>query len=398
MIPRHRPAFGPGRVLLEFLRCAVPVRVEDVEECFCEAFAISQAVLVPSVRAGIRWVLREVAAPGGPVFCPAFTCQVVHEAVVRAGRELGLVDNADGSLLMATWAIEAALGAGAPVVLCEVFGHTYDLASLPKAAGDGVRIVDMAMTVPDRDLTARLAERDVGMLSFGIGKCVYSGWGGMCFTRSPELACALRRWRDREVGRSKTTLLLRRAGQILARTAAHGSWLYGPLRRRQDARARVRPNEPPKSGGELIQSWRRGEHSSAEWSDPSTAIDRRLTLWNIRSAESNRLRRRSLAERYRVGLAEVQGVRLPAESAGAMSHFTIRVDSAIRRTLVRMLWQRGIDVATFFPFPCYASAASCPHAARAAEEVVNLPLSPNLTFHDIDYICESLTAAIASPR
>ena len=99
------------------------------------------------------------------------------------------------------------------LVLCEVYGHTYNLAELERRAAStpAVRIVDMAMAVPCPALFQRLGSYDFGVISFGDGKSMYAGWGGIGFARERALAEAVRRLRDLALAQGDFPLLLRRA-------------------------------------------------------------------------------------------------------------------------------------------------------------------------------------------
>lgn len=397
MIPRHRPPFGMTRVALAAASCARPVSVEEVEQRFAAAYAAPHAVLVPSVRAGICWALQDEISPGDPVACPAYTCQVVHEAIVRAGAGLHFIDTADSGCLMDEAALEVASRAGEPLVLCEVFGHTYDLDR--SAAGGGqqspLRIVDMAMTVPQRGLVARLGLRDVGMLSFGIGKCVYSGWGGMCFTPSAELAGRIRSKRDVAVRAGDTWLPFRRLVQIAARTLAHHRWCYGWLRRVQERRLQKAGSANGRGPGDVIAAWKAGAGLSSEWFLPSSCMDRALMRWNVKFAPRNTQVRLALAARYRERLADANGVVLPQESTTPLSHYSVRVPAKDRPRLIQHLWRHGVDAGTLFGIGAYVPRDQCPKAARLSSEVVNLPLSPILRPATIDRISARLTEGLA---
>ena len=160
MIPRHRPPFGVGRVLRSVADWGNRVTPEQVESAYAEACGVPYAMLLPSARAGICWALKAVIEKGTPVLCPVFTCQVVHEAVVRSGGALHLVDSSSEGFLMDPQVIRRdATNGRYALVLCEVYGHSYDLATLSKEVRVPplIRIVDMAMTVPDAPLPSRLS-------------------------------------------------------------------------------------------------------------------------------------------------------------------------------------------------------------------------------------------------
>jgi dTDP-4-amino-4,6-dideoxygalactose transaminase len=114
---------------------------------------------------------------------------------------------------------------------------------------------------------------------------------------------------------------------------------------------------------------------------------RHLDEWN----ES----RRQLAQRYRSGLRPTEGtVQLPHEE-GVFHLFVIR--SAIRDSLKQFLADNDVGTDIHYPYPVHlqqpyasygAGAGSLPHTERAASEVLSLPIYPELSPEDVDYVCQ----------
>jgi dTDP-4-amino-4,6-dideoxygalactose transaminase len=396
MIPRHSPPFGIGRATLSILSFLERVDVDQVECKFAETFKIPYAILLPSVRAGISWALRASIEPGTRVICPAYTCEVVHEAVVRAGGQLCLIDTQKNSFLMDQTTLRSGQTRNCPIVLCEIYGYTYDLSAIAQNTENThpIRIVDMAMTVPSSQLVARLQENDVGFLSFGIGKCMYSGWGGMCFTKNEVLAEKIRQIRNSSLVQGSPLLFLERSVKVPLRTLAHSRILYGFSRKINETRIRGKQKNQTKDKNDYMWHWKSPGRLSPEWFVPSTCLDRSLIYYNIKHAEHYYNRRISLANRYHNNLSGASGFILPDVSNFPLSHYTIRVDSDIRSRLREDLWKIGIDVGTLFPLAKYIPKDDYPNASKIASEVVNLPLSPCLSFDDIDWISKNLLDGI----
>jgi len=387
MIPIHPPPFG----LAVLMRAALGRRpaLREVEEAYAAGCGIAHAVWLPSARAGIAWSLQAAAEPGVAVACPAYTCKVVHEAVIRSGLPMRLVDVGpegfftDGAALVGE--------GGAPVVLCELFGHTYDLAHLAALAPSPprLRVVDMATMVPLPEVVGRLSGNDFAVISFGIGKSMYAGWGGMGLTHDGALAAEVRARRDKAVPPGGVPLALRRGLVMALRTAVHHRALYraakgtalamGWLRRRSHG-------VEPAAG--LPDRRAEGRGLDAEWFAPATKLDLALIVRNLVWASEFSRRRLALAERYRATLDGARGVVLPPPAPYALSHFTVRVPPDARPALVRALWRAGVDVGILYEFPDYLAREAFPNAARIASEVVNLPLSVDLSDADVGRITD----------
>jgi dTDP-4-amino-4,6-dideoxygalactose transaminase len=110
--------------------------------------------------------------------------------------------------------------------------------------------------------------------------------------------------------------------------------------------------------------------------------------------------RRSLAAMYSKTLAPVESARTPQIPAGyehVFHQYTIRVPR--RNELQKFLSERNIGSAVYYPVPLhlqpiYAKLAhhkgTFPHAERAAEEVVSLPMFPELRPEQVQRVAETI--------
>jgi len=391
MIPRRRPPFGVGRVIKSIFDCWNRPTVADVEEAYARAYGMPHAVLLPSARAGICWALQATVEAETRVLTPAFTCFVVWEAVVRSGGQIHFIDNQESSFLMDYTRIKQAQVGNYAIVLPEIYGYTYDLSQIARQATTAlkVRIVDMAMTVPTAEHFVRLADSDFAVISFGAGKCMYAGWGGMGFTRDAKLASNVRQIRDQSLSRPGMTLVLRRSLRMLALNVMYERFAYGALRKIKDVQRVIKERiHPHPTASSLHLNWEKPP--SKEWFLPTTYVDRNLMLYNLEQAERYIERRKLLAERYERNLRGTDGLVCPETSFYTLSHYTVRVKPAVRSLLVNYLLKADIEVSTLFDFPKSLSKLEFPHANRTASEVLNLPLHTNLCFGDIDRISESV--------
>ena len=387
MIPRHRPPFGVAQLAAALLRPSPTPSVQEIEEACAAACNVRHAVLLPSARAGICWGLRATLPQGSPVLVPALTCRAVHEAVARSGRQFTFVDAKPGSFLMDPALVsDPALNPGA-VVQSELYGLGYTGNPIAPAGNRCVVIVDAAMTIPTPLVFARLRDGDIGVISFGVGKCMYAGWGGAAVTRSPGVARALRTQREAHLAGGGAMLGLSRAAHLAVRTLVHERGLYGAFHRLR---------QPPDHFASLPDAWLSDAELSLEWRAPSTAADRRVIQWNFERAAQAVERRISLASSYRERLSGTARVALPGSTPFAMSHYSIRVPAADRGAIRASLRRAGIDTARLFRFPGYLSESEFPNAAAAAAEVINLPLHDQLTEGDIARICDHVCTAVSA--
>ena len=406
MIPSIKPPFGPLRAAAAVASFVHRVRVEDVEQAYSRAFGVPYVLLLPSCRAGICWALQASIEKHTRVVCPVYTCMVVWEAVIRAGGKIHMVDTAEDCFLMDETALSKAQTGNYAIILCEIYGHTYDLSKIAVLASNEpvVRIVDMAMTVPTAKLFERLGTADFAVMSFGRDKCMNAGWGGMAFTFDKALADKVRKMRDSCLAPSNFSLLVRRSMKLIALNLSYEPMLYGFYKKRRNIRRSIRHRvlaDSTDSTTTLIaerlisQDW--SCPATKEWFIPTTYVERNLMLYNLRNAGRYCEQKKILAHRYHENFEGVAGIIRPDISSDILSHYTIRVHPRLRPLLKKRLYELNIDAGTRFFFPKSFSVNDYPNASRTASEVLNLPLDVRLTVGDVDSICRRVILAVKHP-
>jgi dTDP-4-amino-4,6-dideoxygalactose transaminase len=128
---------------------------------------------------------------------------------------------------------------------------------------------------------------------------------------------------------------------------------------------------------------------------------------SLRRLDAGNAARRRLAAHYRARLADLPGVRLVAEPAGSAPVYhlmVIRVDAARRDAIRDRLGAAGIATAVHYPRPIHLQRAyahlgqapgNCPVAERAADEMISLPMFPDLTIAQVDRVVDALGAALS---
>ncbi len=375
-----------------------------MEEAYAAANNCAAAVWLPSARAGIAWALRAAIPPETKVVGPAFTCSVVHEAMVRSGGTTCLVDADQNSFAMDSTGLRRAATGDHALVLSEPYGHAYDLPALAGglSVAPVIRILDAAMAVPQPALLARLRGNDFAVVSFGTGKSMYAGWGAMGFTQDAALAAEVRRIRDAMLAPASLKLAAQRTMGIALRTAAQNPLVFSATRKLwyQVSALRARNRRQTASSSPATTApitgfppaWTNDTSCGAEWRLPPTRVDRSLALQNLETAAIVHARRLELAARYFRNLAGVSGLTLPPASDFALSHFTVRVPGQIRNQLKEALYRRDVYTIALWTFSAHLDPQAFPNAARCCAEVINLPLSPWMRETDVDRVCGHVIA------
>ena len=117
---------------------------------------------------------------------------------------------------------------------------------------------------------------------------------------------------------------------------------------------------------------------------------RQLAGWNAR--------RREIAARYSAGL---EGVTVPVVRPGSehvFHQYTLRVPH--RDAVLVALQTAGIGVDVYYPIPnhllpAYGTDDDLPETARAAEEVLSLPIHPRLTDDEVERVISTVNEVVA---
>lgn len=119
-------------------------------------------------------------------------------------------------------------------------------------------------------------------------------------------------------------------------------------------------------------------------------------------------RRKMHAEAYDAALSGIPGIVPPCTAPGASrahSLYTVRVLEGRRDRLAAHLAARGIQTAVHYPRPLHMQPAlsrlgsalhDLPNSERAADEVLSLPLYPELTTAQRDHVAEAIRLFLAS--
>lgn len=130
------------------------------------------------------------------------------------------------------------------------------------------------------------------------------------------------------------------------------------------------------------------------------ALQAALLSVKLNHLETYNKRRRSLATRYYENLKDVRSITLPEERIGkhVYHQYTITIAAGLREAFINFLKQQGIGTAIYYPKPLHqinflvnhevSRSTDCSIAERMSQEVVSLPIWPELTFEELDRVCE----------
>ncbi|MCL6481884.1 MAG: DegT/DnrJ/EryC1/StrS family aminotransferase [Firmicutes bacterium] len=144
------------------------------------------------------------------------------------------------------------------------------------------------------------------------------------------------------------------------------------------------------------------------WNSRLDELQAAVLRVKLRHLDSWTLRRQAVAARYTELLASLEPIRVPriAPLATHVFHqYTIRV--ANRDAVAARLAEQGIATAVHYPVPLHLQPVfahleghrgQCPVAERAAEEVLSLPMYPELSDAQIERVASALANAVSAVR
>jgi len=314
------------------------------EAAFARAMGASRCVGVASGTDALVLALEAGGVGAGhEVITAANTFAATAEAAVLVGATPVLVDVRDDTLNLDPEAVEAALTpATRAIIPVHLHGHPADMPPLlALARARGVLVIEDAAqahgaTLPDGRRVGTLG--DMACFSFfpskNLGAC---GDGGAVLTSSEALATRVRMLRDH------------------GRDAHKGHQIVGRCSRLDTLQAAILEVKLP-----------------------------HLPAWNEA--------RRALARRYAEHLGGVDGLRLPPCPRGAVfHHYTVRTPrrDALKAALARQGIAAGLHYQRSLPRePAFAPyrRAETPVADRSCDEVLSLPLFPEMTWQEQDRV------------
>lgn len=339
---------------------------------FAAALGVPAAVAVSSGTAALHLaVLALGLQPGDEVIMPSLSF-VAGAAVValHGGRPVFAdIRSADDLTLDPDDAASRITPRTRAIMVMHYGGHAADIAAVcGLAAAGGIAVIEDAAHAPVVRHAAGMLGTvgDLGCFSFYATKNVTTGEGGMIVARAPEVLARAKAMRSHAM--TAPTWSRHQSG-----APAYDVTMPG---------LNYRPNEIAAAIGRVQLG--------------KLAADRR--------------RRASAVARYREGLADVPGLRIPFLGAGGdCAHYLFPVivpETLARADFTARLRERGIPTSVHYPpthlFSYYRDRfplrAPLPALSAIADRLVSLPLHARLTDDQADRVIDAVREAAAGTR
>ena len=334
--------------------------VAQFEDAFAQSVGTAHAVGCNSGTDALTLALRALGVGSGDeVITTAFSFFATAEAISAVGARPVFVDVNPGTYLLDLDQVEAAIGPRTRALLpVHLFGHPLDMEQcMALAHRHGLKVVeDCAQATGSRWAGRPVgAWGDVGCFSFFPTKNLgAAGDGGCITTNDPQLA------------------------QRMRQLAVHG----------------------------MAQRY---VHHALGYNSRLDALQAAVLLVKLPHLPSFIKARRQHAEAYGQALAHIRGLALPTQGVTGHSwnQFVVRIPGTgpqSRDQVQGVLQQQGVNTIIYYPIPIHRQQAyrnlgygvgSLPVTERLADQVLSLPMFPELTVEQQKQVVEGLRLAMA---
>jgi len=330
--------------VLESGMLAQGAEVEAFEQEFSELVANHHCIAVNSGTSALHLGLLAAGIKSGDeVLVPSFTFAATANAVSLCGATPIFVDIDPQTFNMSPSAAEAAIGENTVGILpVHLYGHPANMPAFTKLAEQhGLLLFEDAAQAHLASINGdAVGSFGTSIFSFYPTKNMTSGEGGMIVTNDDEIARKAR--------------LLRNQGM----EERYKNEIVGFNNRMTDI------------------------HASIGRAQLSSLFDRTE-------------RRREIAARYNEQISTVKTPYVEENVKHVYHQYTIRTNR--RESLQEHLKEKGIGYGVYYPIPVHKLPSfevniDLPETARAAREVLSIPVHPSLTDHDVGIVIEAINS------
>jgi perosamine synthetase len=393
MIPFYRPYFDHSELLAALRPGGGRAKFESA---VAGRLGVRYGIAFAYGRSGIVAALKALEIEQAEVILPAYTCEVMAQAVVASGNRPVFVDIDLADYNMDLGKIKNALSARTRAIIATyMFGYPTDVDAIRSIADDEriIIIEDRAQGMLSSFAGTAELRGDIGLCSFGPNKQLSTVQGGMIVTNSYAHYEKIKAYRDSHMDRRSVDFYAKPWMRLLASYVVFRQPTYGLLQRIG------------------LMGWNDRLDQSSDSPQPTLPRNYAATYMDFQGriglAQLNKLeiivsKRRALAEMYDCELRDIAGLRSAPMIPGATyAYYTLRIRQRDEINFPLRMLAQGVAVDQTYDYgvpllKAYRIDArgEYPCARQAAREVVNLPIYPGLSTDNARYVAESARRAI----
>lgn len=386
MIPRFIPEASTTQILQSIFHLPKKDEIKNLRQLIKQYFrpGTEDVIFTESASAGIYWLLRFFKPPR--IYMPAYLCASVYEAAVRAGVPITYLDLQPHSFDTNIEKINYQPGSMLLLV------HLYGIPSNPNKAleiadkNNLILVEDNASAIGSTwqgQLTGTFAE--ISLLSFEYSKTIYACKGGAILFKNKELA------------KKVNDLIINE--QHHNRFFSHLKWMadafigigYNIALQPEIYRNISLPIFRKKFGAYAnrsagIDPYGKYQHTFGQqraW----------LAASQISQLEEIINHRRQITHIYQESLAKLDAIEIPDLGKDAQpiyTHYPILVEYGKKATIVKELWNRGLDPGFNYSYLCGGKQPEqeVPVSEDYTQRILTLPVSSRLPIDKARLIVE----------
>ncbi len=393
MIPFYRPFFDHSEL---FAALRPGQGRDEFESSVANRLGVQYGIAFAYGRSGIIAALKALGLQGVEVILPAYTCEVMAQAVVASGNRPVFVDIelADYNMNLAKIKNALTLQTRA-IVATYMFGYPTDVDAIRAMTGDERIIIveDRAQGLLSSCSGTTALRGDIGLCSFGPNKQLSTVQGGVIVTNSHDHYEKIKACRDHSMSRSYAGSNAKHWMRFIAGYLVFRKPVYEFLQR---------------TGLIGFNSHVDDSHDSSSSTLPrnynSTFADfqARIGLAQLRKSDAIRKKRIALAEVYDRELRDIPGLcPAPIIPGASYAYYSLRIKRRDQINFVSRMLAQGVAVDQTYDYAvpwlkAYRGYASneYPCAEQAAHEVINLPVYPDLSTESAQYVAGCVRRAL----
>lgn len=383
MISRVRSEVRLSDIFLSLL--PVPKPQDSLERGLKQKFGFRNAVLLPSARSGIYFMLSSMKQKD--VFLPAFDCRAGAEAVLIAGKKPHYIDVDLDTFNMSPRDLEKKIKPNSIVLATHQFGIPCEIDKIK-------RICEKKGAVFLEDSAAALASKYRGeycgsfgsasVFSFDFSKAMTTARGGLLVANNKKFAEGLRTEIRKFLKKPSFVLSIKKFISILLHCIVMTPAVYAII-----LPFWARRNGLFSDTGEL------DTRRDSSYICGMTQFQAKIGLRGLRRLDWVVKRRKQIMQYYLKELSSCRHIALPKWPVSAepvLIRFPIRLLKGDKLEFYRHCASRGVDLGFSFSYSCASLAGdtSCPNAEKIKDQVLNLPFYSRLSDSDLKKVVNAV--------
>ncbi len=374
IIPRHRIEIRFSSILFALLFSRAKKIIQFKVEL--ERYFNHQVMFLQSARAALYYLLR--AMPQETIIVPAYTCKVVPEAALLAGKKIIYVDIDIHTFNMDVNDLKVKMKPGSIIIATHQYGIPCEIDKIAELAKENhcILIEDCAAAFGSKiggGLVGTFGSASI--FSFEFTKVLSAGRGGFILFNDEDLFEKVRLLTQKELHKPSSLFM----GKIMSILFLH-KVLTLPLVYGFFIRVFYEKYGFSTDRGEIRP------HMDALYRYALSSVEATIGLSNLKRVERIIRRRWEVADQYLNGLADVRGFGLPVfppHSFCSWMRFPVRIIHQKRKEFYLKCLRKGLDLGFTYTYSC---SDTCKHSTLAAQQVVNLPINSHLTDGEVNKI------------